>query len=58
MGDVVAEGEEVVVVESIKMQHVLRAPRSGVIKAVHCPVGRSVGGNEILIEFETENLQD
>lgn len=54
VGDVVAEGAELAVVEAMKMQNVLRAPRMGKIKAVHCTAGGSVGGDEILIEFEEE----
>ncbi|KAJ2376405.1 hypothetical protein IW150_002006, partial [Coemansia sp. RSA 2607] len=34
-GDTVAEGAEVAVVEAMKMQNVLRAPRAGVVKAVN-----------------------
>ncbi|KAI9505365.1 hypothetical protein GGI25_005515 [Coemansia spiralis] len=51
-GDVVSEGEEVAVVEAMKMQNVLRAPRAGTIKAVHVTPGSTVGGEDILIELE------
>ncbi|KAJ2305830.1 hypothetical protein IWW54_004953 [Coemansia sp. RSA 2705] len=53
-GDVVAEGAEVAVVEAMKMQNVLRAPRAGTIKAVHVQPGATVGGDDILIELEDE----
>ncbi|ORX65653.1 single hybrid motif-containing protein [Linderina pennispora] len=53
-GDVVAEGAEVAVVEAMKMQNVLRAPRAGTIKAVHVKPGSTVSGEDILIELEDE----
>ncbi|KAJ2854530.1 hypothetical protein J3B02_002626 [Coemansia erecta] len=53
-GDVVAEGAEVAVVEAMKMQNVLRAPRAGTIKAVHVKHGSTVSGEDILIELEDE----
>jgi propionyl-CoA carboxylase alpha chain len=80
-GDVVGEGQEIAVVEAMKMQNVrlpaslrpilrgrdttvlvfetgapfqmLRAPRAGVVKAVHHAAGATVDGDEILVEFET-----
>ncbi|KAJ1723941.1 hypothetical protein LPJ53_001750 [Coemansia erecta] len=51
-GDTVAEGEEVAVVEAMKMQNVLRAPRAGVVKTVHVAAGATVGGEDVLIELE------
>ncbi|KAJ3048000.1 hypothetical protein HK097_010974 [Rhizophlyctis rosea] len=53
-GDTVAEGSELAVVEAMKMQNVLRAPRVGKIKKVHVQPGSSVAGDEIMIEFAQE----
>ncbi|KAJ1961768.1 hypothetical protein GGI12_003058 [Dipsacomyces acuminosporus] len=53
-GDAVAEGAEVAVVEAMKMQNVLRAPRAGTIKKVHVKPGATVNGEDILIELEDE----
>jgi propionyl-CoA carboxylase alpha chain len=53
-GDVVAEGAELAVVEAMKMQNVLRAPRVGTIKKVSVKPGSSVAGDEILMEFYKE----
>lgn len=52
VGDVVAEGAEIAVVEAMKMQNVLRAPRVGKVKAVLVKAGQSVGGDEVLVELE------
>lgn len=51
-GDTVVQGGELAVVEAMKMQNVLRAPKSGIVKKVYVSAGASVGGEEILIEFE------
>ncbi|KAJ2777416.1 hypothetical protein GGI15_004512 [Coemansia interrupta] len=51
-GQAVAEGEEVAVVEAMKMQNVLRAPRAGVVKKVHVAAGATVGGDDVLIELQ------
>ncbi|KAJ3104941.1 hypothetical protein HDU97_008689 [Phlyctochytrium planicorne] len=50
-GDVVAEGSELAVVEAMKMQNVLKAPRVGKIKKVLVKAGQSVAGDEIMIEL-------
>jgi len=53
-GDVVSEGQELAVVEAMKMQHLLHAERVGTIKAVLVQEGRSVKNQQIVIEFEDE----
>ncbi|KAJ3299794.1 hypothetical protein HK104_006923 [Borealophlyctis nickersoniae] len=53
-GDMVAEGSELAVVEAMKMQNVLRAPRAGKIKKVYVEAGASVAGDEVMIEFFEE----
>ncbi|KAI8870097.1 hypothetical protein GQ42DRAFT_167180 [Ramicandelaber brevisporus] len=52
VGDEIAEGAELAVVEAMKMQNVLRASRTGKIKAVNVKAGDNVAADEILIEFE------
>ncbi len=51
-GDTVAEGAELIVVEAMKMQNVLRAPRAARVKKVNVRAGASVAGDDVLIEFE------
>lgn len=51
-GATVAEGQEVAVVEAMKMQNVLRSQRIGVVKKVLVKQGSTVSADEILIEFE------
>ena len=39
-------------VEAMKMQNILKAPRMGKVKKIYVKAGESVAGDEILIEFE------
>ncbi|OMH83025.1 Propionyl-CoA carboxylase alpha chain, mitochondrial [Zancudomyces culisetae] len=51
-GDKVSEGMEIAVIEAMKMQNVLRAPRTGVIKVVNVKVAEAVNGEDVLVELE------
>ncbi|MDG9720969.1 biotin carboxylase N-terminal domain-containing protein, partial [Streptomyces sp. DH24] len=48
-GDVVRAGRQLLVVEAMKMEHVVRAPGSGVVDAVHARVGETVGEGAVLV---------
>ena len=50
----VVEGQEVAIVEAMKMQNVLRAPRFGTVKKVNVQPGSNVVADEILLEFADE----
>ena len=51
-GQTVAQGETLIVLEAMKMELPLRAPRDGVVKAVHCAKGDLVQPGVHLLEFE------
>jgi len=51
-GQRVGEGEVVAVLESMKMHLELRAPRSGVVRAVHGAAGDGVTQGEVLAVIE------
>ncbi|KAK9808836.1 hypothetical protein WJX72_004705 [[Myrmecia] bisecta] len=51
-GDTVAEGDEVAVVEAMKMRNVLRAERAGRIKSVEAQAGAVLAADQIIIHFE------
>jgi acetyl/propionyl-CoA carboxylase alpha subunit len=48
----VAKGDELVVVEAMKMENALRAPRDGTVRAVHAAVGDMVAPGRPLVELE------
>ena len=51
-GDRVIDGQDLLVIEAMKMQNIIKAEIDGVVKAVHVKSGQSVAVDEILIEFE------
>jgi biotin carboxyl carrier protein len=52
VGDTVAPGAVLVVLEAMKMEHTLSSPRDGVIKEIKHGVGDQVETNDILIVIE------
>jgi len=50
----VTEGEPVLVTEAMKMETEIRAPVSGVVRAVNVCRGDSVNPDEALVEIEPE----
>jgi 3-methylcrotonyl-CoA carboxylase alpha subunit len=53
-GQRVKKGEELLVVEAMKMENALRAPRDGVVAAVHAAVDDTVAPGRPLVEMEAE----
>lgn len=53
-GDVVEEGQELCIVESMKMQNMIRSPRSGVIGSCDCETGASVRVDQTLLTFAAD----
>jgi len=53
-GQHVKKGEELLVVEAMKMENALRAPRDGVVRAVHVSAGEMAAPGRALVELETE----
>jgi acetyl/propionyl-CoA carboxylase alpha subunit len=51
-GDTVTRGQELLVVEAMKMENAIRAPRDGRVKAVSARVGDSVSPGTVLVELE------
>ena len=51
-GDVVAEGDGLVVLEAMKMEHTLRANGAGTVAQVHCAPGQQVDVHDLLVTVE------
>ncbi len=51
-GDVVKEGDYLLVLEAMKMENTLTAPRDGVVKSISVKKGETVEKNQLLIEME------
>ena len=51
-GDKVVEGDQILVLEAMKMEQSISSPRNGVVKAVKVSVGETVPSGTVLIEFE------
>jgi biotin carboxyl carrier protein len=52
VGATVAEGDPLIVLEAMKMELPIRAPRAGVVTAVHCREGELVMPTTVLIDLE------
>uniref|UniRef100_A0A8C6KVT3 Propionyl-CoA carboxylase alpha chain, mitochondrial n=1 Tax=Nothobranchius furzeri TaxID=105023 RepID=A0A8C6KVT3_NOTFU len=51
-GDTVADGQEICVIEAMKMQNSLTAVKQAKVKSVHCQPGETVGEGDLLVELE------
>ncbi len=52
VGQSVKAGEELAVVEAMKMENVLRATADGTVKTLHCEPGQSLSVDQAIVEFE------
>ncbi len=56
-GDVVKKGQQVMVLNAMKMEHVVRAPASGIVRLIVGEVGESVPEGVALIFFEEQDIE-
>lgn len=52
VGAVVDEGDPLIVLEAMKMEMPIRAPRAGVVTALHCREGELVSPATVLLDLE------
>ena len=52
VGDAVAEGDGLVVLEAMKMEHTLRANGAGTVARSRCAPGQQVDVNDLLVAVE------
>jgi propionyl-CoA carboxylase alpha chain len=51
VGQQVSTGQQIAIIEAMKMQNIIRAERDGVVKTVGAGAGDSVAADEVLVEF-------
>lgn len=51
-GEAVVEGQPLLVLEAMKMEHTIRAPHAGIVRRVPYGAGASVAGGAVLVELE------
>lgn len=52
VGESVSPGQELFVIEAMKMRNIIRSRRSGTVSALHVFPGQTVNHNDLLVEFE------
>jgi biotin carboxyl carrier protein len=52
VGDLVSDGDELCVVEAMKMEQSMRSSIGGVVKAIHVVPGQNVATGDLLVELE------
>lgn len=52
VGDTVAKGDSVLILEAMKMENVIKADGDAVVKSIEIEKGTAVEKNQILVEFE------
>lgn len=55
IGDEVTQGQTVVILESMKMQNELKAPRDGIVQKISCEAGQTVDKGNLLINIEGDD---
>jgi biotin carboxyl carrier protein len=54
VGEVISVGQEVCILEAMKMKNVIRASRAGRIEDIKISVGQQVRHSDVLMTYETE----
>lgn len=57
-GEHVEIGQELCIVEAMKMQNIIRSPREGIISKCRAAEGASLRADEVIIEFEKDAAEE
>ena len=58
LGDVVEEGQVVMILEAMKMQNEIQAPVAGTVTEIHCEEGQSIEANVPLLVITPPETED
>jgi len=58
IGDIVEEGQVILILEAMKMQNEIQAPISGTVVSVSCEEGQSIEANVPLVVIEPDSSED
>jgi biotin carboxyl carrier protein len=58
VGQKVKKGDNLLVLEAMKMNNLLLAPSNGVVSKLHVVAGAKVANKQILVEIETEGVTE
>lgn len=58
VGGLVKEGQELCVVEAMKMQNIIRAPREGIVSKICVDEGAALVTDQVIFEFESDEEED
>jgi biotin carboxyl carrier protein len=53
-GEEVSPGQELLIIEAMKMDNVIRAGRQGVIEVVHVAEGHRVAHGQLMLEYRVQ----
>ena len=56
-GDHVEDGQELCIVEAMKMQNIIRSPKAGTIAKCHVMAGQAVASDAVILEFVKEEVE-
>jgi len=51
-GDAVEKGQKLLILGAMKIEHTMKAPKSGIVRAVHAAAGDQVADRAVLVEIE------
>lgn len=57
-GDTVEVNQPVAVIIAMKMEYVLKAPRTGIVKSVNAIVGEGVAKDAVVVSFEEDETDE